>query len=289
MSNSTYVLVTAVRNEETVISHTLGSVINQTAPPAEWLIVSDGSTDQTDALIKDAMAKRSWIKLIQLPPRSKPCLAARIKAITHGISCVSVKGTPFVGILDGDLRFGPDYYQRVFEEFSRNPRLGIAGGLVVDVDLSMPKSSGPVSIPRNQLNIPGAVQMFRSECFSALGGYCAVPEGGSDTIACAHARMIGYETRLITNLVVEHLKPRNVWAGGPLRRKWQMGARDYALGYHPLFEAGKCLSRIFHPPYIVGALAWWFGYVARSFDRRGRMISSELVAHIQREQMRRMV
>lgn len=289
MTDSRYVLITAARNEEAVIRYTLESMLSQILPPTEWVIVSDGSTDRTDELVKEAMLQKPWIKLIQLAPRSKPCLAARINAISHGMSHVTQTDYSFVGILDADLRFRPDYFHSVIEEFQKNPRLGIAGGMAVDVDESTMVGDDNPPLPRNQLNIPGAVQLFRRECYAAIGGYRAIPEGGSDTIACAHARMLGYETKLLTHLVVDHLKPRNIWAGGPLRRKWQMGARDYALGYHPLFELVKCLSRVVEPPLLVGSLAWWLGYVARSFVGANRMLPSELVAHIRKEQLRRIV
>ena len=59
--------------------------------------------------------------------------------------------------------------------------------------------------------------------------------------------MNGYSTRLLTDLVVDHHKPRNVSQGGAVSRKWQMGVRDWALGYDPLFEFIKCAGRILHP------------------------------------------
>ncbi|MBI1178555.1 glycosyltransferase [bacterium] len=282
MSELPYVLITAVRNEEAVIGETLASMLAQTVPPLEWVIVSDGSTDQTEALVAAAAAQRPWIHLVCLPPRDRPCLAARIVAIKNGISRLRQRDYRLIGALDGDLRFAPDYFAQVLAAFRENPRLGIAGGRVVDV------GSPRDRIPRNQLDIPGAVQLFRRECFEAQQGYLPIPEGGSDAIACARARMLGFETRLLSHLVVDHLKPRNVWAGGPVRRKWQKGIRDYALGYHPLFEALKCVSRVGDPPFVLGAFAWWLGYCSATLSRIERIVPPEVVTFIRAEQLSRL-
>lgn len=107
-------------------------------------------------------------------------------------------------------------------------------------------------------------------------------------MTCAMARMHGYQTRLFTDLVVNHLKPRNISQGGTFRRKWQMGVRDHALGYHPLFELVKCAGRLKDQPQVIGAIAWWLGYCTALLQRRPRMVDVSVVAHIRREQMNRL-
>lgn len=42
-----YILLTAAKNEEKHIQKTLDSVVNQTKLPMKWLIVLNGSTDNT--------------------------------------------------------------------------------------------------------------------------------------------------------------------------------------------------------------------------------------------------
>jgi len=48
----TYVLITPARNEALFIEMTIKTVIAQTALPIKWVIVSDGSTDGTDEIVK---------------------------------------------------------------------------------------------------------------------------------------------------------------------------------------------------------------------------------------------
>jgi len=86
-----------------------------------------------------------------------------------------------------------------------------------------------------------ATQFFRRKCFESIGGLVAIPEGGWDAITCVQPELVGtYGT--FPDLIVDHLKPRNISEGNVFRRNWQMGS-DYALGSHPLFEVVKCMAR----------------------------------------------
>lgn len=280
MTNSRrYVLVTPTRDEEATIQITIDSVLAQTLRPAEWVIVSDGSTDQTDAIIEAAQAEHSWIKLIKLPLREGRCFGAVARATKLATQELSIRDYAYLGLLDSDLRFAPDYFESVVSTFECNPNLGLAGGRAVDIGLRQDV------LPDNLHDVPGAVQFFRRECFESLGDILAIPEGGWDMVTCAEARMNGFETRLLTELIVDHLKPRNIAHGGILRRRWQCGVRDYVLGYHPIFEAVKCLRRVRQSPFMISAISWWLGYVTSLLTKRERMIPQDVLSFIQKEQM----
>jgi len=282
MPTTHYVLVTPVRDEEATIGKTINSVIRQTLLPGEWVIVSDGSTDRTDEIIREAAAQHPWIRLLPLQPRPGRSFAAVVHNTEAGIRHLDCKDYAFLGLLDSDVTFQTDYFEQLIRRFEAESALGLAGGVVIDVGLPRDR------FPRNRRDVPGAVQFFRRECFERIGGLIPIPEGGWDGMTCAMARMHGYQTRLFTDLVVDHLKPRNIHEGGAVRRKWQMGVRDYAAGYHPLFEAVKCVSRLKDPPLVVGAVAWWIGYCGALLGRRERMIPKEVLAHVRREQMQRL-
>jgi hypothetical protein len=154
----------------------------------------------------------------------------------------------------------------------------------VVIDIGLPRDR----FPRNRQDVPGAVQFFRRECFERIGGMIPIPEGGWDGMTCAMARMHGFQTRLFADLVVDHLKPRNVSEGGVVRRKWQMGVRDYAAGYHPVFELVKCISRLKDKPLIIGACAWWIGYCMATLQRRKRVVPQTVVTYVRNEQLARL-
>lgn len=278
-----YVLVTPTKNEELTIGKTIEAVISQTVLPLEWIIVSDGSTDQTDDIVRTAIALHPWIKLLSLPMRSQRSFASVVQATEAGIRAITVTTYDYIGLLDSDVVFQSDYFERLIENFLLSPKLGLAGGVVIDC--GEPKDH----LPRNKNDIPGATQFFRRQCIEDIGSFIPVPEGGWDALTCAQARMHGYETRLITHLKVDHLKPRNVSEGGIFRRFWQFGIRDFALGYHPLFEFVKCFSRLFQTPVFIGGMAWFFGYMTAVIQNRNRLIHKDLFEFIRAEQKKRLL
>jgi glycosyltransferase involved in cell wall biosynthesis len=282
-SSSAYVLITPTKDEAALIGETLRSVIAQTVRPIQWVIVSDGSTDGTNAIVRDVAARHPWIHLVELPPRAGRDFAAVVRATETGLRALTVQDHSFLGLLDSDVRFGPEYFARLLDTFASAPRLGLAGGVVFDPGTDRSR------LPFNLQDVPGAVQFFRRNCFEQLGGLLALPEGGWDALTCARARMAGFETRLVTHLHVDHLKPRNVAEGGSLRRKWQMGIRDHALGYSPVFQLFKCVGRLRERPWLIAGLAWGLGYLSASLSRRPRRLPPDLMRFVRQEQRHRLL
>lgn len=277
-----YVLVTPTKDEEKTIGETIASVAAQTVLPVEWVIVSDGSTDRTDNIIEEAQENYPWIKLIKLPKRKERCFGAVTRATKVAIEQLTVQNYEFIGLLDSDLSFHSNYFERVLEAFEVSPKLGIAGGKVVDPGDDREKT------PDNLEEVPGAVQFFRRSCFESLREIYVIPEGGWDTLTTVEARINGFHTKLLPELVIDHLKPRNVGEGGILKRRWQMGVREYVLGYHPLFQFVKCVRRVREKPFLISAFARWTGYLNALIVRRKKAVPLDLVSQIRHEQMERL-
>jgi poly-beta-1,6-N-acetyl-D-glucosamine synthase len=276
-----YVLVTPVRDEAATIGRTLDSVARQTIAPHEWVIVSDGSRDATNDIVASYAQRYPWIRLLERPPRHQRSFAAVVQNTELGIRELSFRPYRYLGLLDADVTFRDDYFEQLMHRFEQNPRLGLAGGVVIDVGSTK-------RLPRNRIDVPGAAQFYRRECFESLGGLYAIPEGGWDALACSMARRSGFETQLFVDLVVDHLKPRNVSQGGPIRRKWQLGVRDYAAGYHPLFELVKCIGRVTESPLLLASIAWWLGYCVAAGRRRPRILPPHVIAYVRQEQRDRL-
>ena len=62
-----YVLISPARNEAAFIHKTLDSVVAQTHLPERWVIVDDGSTDRTGAIVEEFVKKYPWIELVRRP------------------------------------------------------------------------------------------------------------------------------------------------------------------------------------------------------------------------------
>src|SRR3954447_17213276 len=91
MSNPpVYVLITPARNEALFIELTLKSVVRQTVKPLKWIIVSDGSTDGTDDIVKSYAARHHWIELLRMPERTERHFGGKAAAFNAG--CARVAG-----------------------------------------------------------------------------------------------------------------------------------------------------------------------------------------------------
>ena len=283
MRSTKYVLVTPVRNEEKTIGTTLRCVVEQTIRPQEWVIVSDGSTDRTNDIVRSYEDQFEFIRLLALEHRPVRNFASVVYAIECGIAALKAEDYEFIGLLDADIRFSQGYYEEIMLHFASDAKLGLAGGLVFDCYDGFKRRSG-----LSLMDIAGAVQFFRRKCFDSLGGLVALPEGGLDTVTCVQARMNGFVTRTFPELEVDHLKPRNIAEGNLLRRFRQLGVRAYAIGNHPLFEVLKCGYRCREYPFVVGGVMRLFGYSWSCCLRKERMVSPEFVRFVRREQMMRL-
>ena len=73
-----------------------------------------------------------------------------------------------------------------------------------------------------------------------------------------------------------------------LRAKFKVGALDYALGGHPLWEVCRAAYQVTRKPYLFGGLVLFAGYVAAAARGEQRPVSRDLVEFRRREQMRRL-
>jgi glycosyltransferase involved in cell wall biosynthesis len=277
-----YVLVTAARNEAAHIKTTIESVLSQTIPPQEWIIINDRSTDQTDEIVTSYAARHDFITVLRITGPQTHSFAAKIHAIETGLKILRVKDYAYIGLLDGDVSFTPEYYEQLIAKFELDPKLGLAGGLVLDI------GSPSKHAYQNLGEVAGATQFFKRACFESLGGLMKIQEGGFDAVTCAQARMNGFRTATFPTLLVGHLKPRNIAFGHWWQRHHQFGIRDYVLGSHPGFEVVKCINRIFEYPPLVAAVARLVGYAQAILGRRQSPVPEDIRSYIRREQLRRL-
>lgn len=278
-----YVLVTAAYNEEGYIARTIQSVVAQTLPPERWAIVSDGSTDRTDEIVRSHATRHPFIQLIQVREKHARNFAAQVHAINLGCSHLQGLDYQFIGNVDADISFEPTYYSRLLAKFDQDPRLGLAGGLVCEEAGGEFKSRRTNSVR----SVAHAVQMFRRECFESTGGYVALKYGSPDWHAEVMARMHGWRVEAFPQLRVLHHRP----TGGAdrLLRYWFWdGLTDYSLGTSPLFELVKLARRIPSKPFALGALARFTGFCWGYCSGKNREVSEEFVTFLRNEEKQRL-
>jgi len=277
-----YVLITPARNEALYIEETIKSVIQQTVLPIEWVIVSDGSTDGTDDIVKKYVAQYDWIKYVRMPERAERNFAGKVNAFKAGYMKVNDLNYDIVGSLDSDISFEEDYMSFLLSKFSINQKLGIAGtpfrenGTSYDFRFSATE------------HVSGACQLFRRECYEDIGGYVPVKGGGIDLVAVLTARMRGWETRTFTEKHSLHHRPEGTATGSLFKSRYKDGQKDYALGAHPLWELFRTVYQMSRKPLFIGGFAMLCGYLSNMIRNVDRTVSNELMQFRRKDQMRRL-
>ncbi len=186
-----YLLITPARNEEEFIEKTIQSVVSQSVRPVRWVIVNDGSTDGTATIIERYAALHHWIDVVNMPERRDRSFAAKVHSFKAGYEKVKAVDHQVVGNLDADVSFDEDFLEFLLGRFREDPELGVAGTIFREEG---GYSSGTDSF-EGQTHVSGQCQLFRRECFEAIGGYVPHKAGGIDWIAVTTARMIGWKTQ----------------------------------------------------------------------------------------------
>jgi len=278
-----YVLITPARNEVRFIELTLKSVVAQTARPLKWVIVSDGSTDGTDDIVRKYAAQHPWIELIRTPERRERHFAGKVYAFNAGYARVKDLKYDVIVSLDGDVSFDQDYFSFLLSKLAEDPALGLVG---------TPFKEGANRVYDYRFvsieHVSGACQVFRRECLESVGGYIPVEGGGVDHIAVITARMKGWKTRTFTDKMCLHHRNIGTAQHGVLMSRFRTGVQDYALGSHPLWELFRAVRQMGNRPFGVGGLALLAGYVWSLARRAKRPVSRELVVFRRQEQMQRL-
>jgi GT2 family glycosyltransferase len=284
MMNLEYALITPARNEGRHLGRLIRCVGAQTVLPVKWVIVSDGSTDDTEEIVRSHQREHAFIDLARKENGGGGRdFNSKVKAIEAGLSRLREEDYRFIGNLDADASFEPDYYETVLGYFDRDPLLGIAAGATVDVidGARHPTLSSDDSVG-------GIAQFFRRECWEEIGGYRPLRLGGEDSTAEIMARMKGWKVRKLPGLEVRHHREMGTGSWGGWNRRFYQGRHFYSLGHHPIFFALKCLYRLRERPCGVGSVLLWVGYVWAFFAKERTRTPPEVVRFLQAEQMKKL-
>jgi len=281
-----YVLVSPARDEEATVGRTLESVCAQTVKPVRYIVVSDGSTDRTDQIVQDWSERYPFITLRRASTDGKRSFGSKVLAFQAGYSLLCQERYEFIGNLDADVTFEPDYFEQLLAFCSAEPRLGLVGGAIFERLDS--RSQEFVKQLNDRSSVAGAVQFFRRPCFESFGGYRPMPFGGIDSAAEILARMHGWEVRTIDTLEVRHHRRVGTVDRGIARARFKKGLINYSLGYHPLFHLTVSLYRMAERPLLVGGILMLSGYLWGSLSRAPRPLHPQATRFLSQEQMHRL-
>jgi poly-beta-1,6-N-acetyl-D-glucosamine synthase len=276
----TYVLITPARNEATFIDLTIQSVITQTVLPLKWVIVSDGSTDNTDDIVNKYIPANPWIELVRMPERKERHFAGKVLAFNAGYEKVSNLKFDIIGSLDADISFDPEYFDFLIHRFDDYPTLGVAGTPFREGDTQY-----DYRFSRKE-HVSGACQLFRRKCFEEIGGYIPIKEGAIDLTAVVTARMKGWKTETFTEKHSVHHRVMGTAKNHIFKALFISGFGDYRMGVHPLWQICRSIYQMSRKPVFLGGSMLLLGYLWAWMKQAPKPISREFVDFRGKEQMK---
>lgn len=277
------VLITPVKDEIETIQRMVESVLQQTVPPQEWVIIDDGSTDGTRELLQSLAASASSIKLLALPPSQGRSLGGRVVSlIERGLENLTADDWTHWAKVDADLVLAPHYFERILGRFETEPELGIASGKPL-----LPAGAGSWRAHWTPDSYPlGMARIYRRACWNDIGGLMRGRQ--FDIVDVYTARFKGWQTASLGETSVRLLRRVDARMPHPLRRRKETGADLYAIGYHPAYFLMRAARiALEERPFLLTGLAMLWGYLGAAI-RGERKVAADLFRFVRGEQ-RRMV
>lgn len=253
-----YCLITPCRNEAAFIRTTLETTCNQSVPPALWLIVDDGSTDETPQILSEYEARYPFIQILKRQDRGSRAVGPGvIEAFYDGLMRVDLRQFDYIAKYDGDLEVPPRYFERAMEHMESDPYLGNISGKLFER-----KPDGSLFEERTgDENAVGPIKFYRVDCFRDIGGFVReVQWDGIDGHIC---RLNGWIASSIDDpeMRIIHLRPmgssqQNIRVG---RIRWGRG--KYFMGSAWYYVLASAIYRAIEPPYVVGGICICLGYL----------------------------
>ena len=287
MSAARVLIVSPLRNEAEHIERTARSVAAQTRPPDLWLVVDDGSEDDTLAILRRLERELPFLRVLVTPVGyttdhgDRHAVAAAPRAFNWALATEDPSAFTHVGKLDGDIELPPNYFERLLAEFERDHTLGLAGGTLVE------RTGGEWRAERvAKHHVRGALKLYTRPCFEAIGG---VQERlGWDGIDETYARMHGFRTRSFGDVVARHHRPCGS-ADGRLKGRLRGGETHYVLGFHLLWVVLKSFKVAASRPRVISGAAFLFGYIQAAARSTPRVDDEAYQRFLRRDLRRRLL
>ena len=216
-------IVIPAYNEAESIGTTLHSLLNQTYPPFQIIVVDDGSTDNTAQVVNYIASKYPIVQLVQRGEKGEHLPGAKVvQTFNYGLSYLK-EDIEVICKFDADLIFPNNYLEVMNQEYSKNLQLGMFGGFCYI------EKNGLWVLENltNKDHLRGAVKSYRKACFEAIGGLKMAM--GWDTADELLARYHGWIVQTDETLHVKHLRPTG--AGYKSNARYLQGSVFYRMRY----------------------------------------------------------
>jgi len=271
-----YVLISPCRNEAAYMEETFASVLSQSVRPARWVVVDDGSTDETPSILARYAARYQWITIVHRPDRGGRSVGAGVvDAFYDGYAAINPDDYDYLCKLDLDLRLPPRYFEILMTRMESDPAIATCSGKAYIIEggrLVCERHGDDTSI--------GATKLYRTSCFKTIGGF--VRSLMWDGIDCHRCRMYGWIACSWDEPALRfvHLRPMGSSQQSIFVGRMRHGQGQYFMGTGFLFMCASALYRVNQKPYVVGSLAMVWGWVRSALERRPRYSDLEFRAFL---------
>jgi len=261
---------------------TLESVMGQSIPPALWVVVDDGSTDDTAAILESYLSRMPYLRVVRRANRGRRSVGPGvIEAFYAGLETVALDEFDYVCKLDLDLDLPPRYFELLIARMDANPRLGTTSGKPYFV-----AARGGSLVPEvcgDEMSV-GMTKFYRVQCFREIGGF--VRQVMWDGIDCHRCRMLGWVAESVDDEALRfiHLRPmgssqKGIWTG-----RVRSGYGQYFMGTAPAYFLAVTIFRLVKHPVLVGSMAMLWGYASSALRGAGRYEDREFRKFLRRYQ-----
>lgn len=275
-----YSLITPCRDEAAYARRTLETVTQQSNPPSLWVIVDDGSTDGTPAILEEYARRFDYIKVVRRADRGvRKVGPGVIDAFYAGYETIDPSQFEYVCKLDLDLDLPPRYFEILMDRMEADPRLGTCSGKPY-----FEHNGKLVSELCGDENSVGMTKFYRRTCFEQIGGF--VREVMWDGIDGHRCRMLGWVAASWDDpdLRFIHLRPMGTSHKGWWTGRARHGFGQYYMGTSPGYMAASALFRMARPPVVVGGVAMLWGYFGSMLSGKPRYDDPEFRTFLRRYQ-----
>ena len=253
-----YLLISPSRDEAQYLRRTLDSVAAQSVPPACWVVVDDGSTDETPAILEEYARRLPYLRVVRRTDRGQRKVGPGVvEAFYAGLETVRLDDYDYVCKLDTDLELPPRYFELLMERMENNPRIGTTSGKPWYIH---PLSGALIPEVRGDELSVGMTKFYRVACFKEIGGF--VREVMWDGIDCHRARMLGWiaESVDLEPIRFLHLRATGSSEHGILNGRLRAGFGQYYMGTSPLYYVAVCVNGFRVHPMVIGGATMLWGY-----------------------------
>lgn len=246
------------RDAEDHIQRTLESLLQQTVKPQRIIVVDDGSTDGTRAILAECASRYPRLRLVSLPNHGYDIrrVPDNINRAWETAEQSGLDGSYFM-ISGDDCTYSNDYASTILSRMNDDTKLAVASGSP-SLDREISREHSPA----------GSGRFIRCSFWREIGGRYPI-KAGWETWLLYKAKQRGFKVSLFEDAGFQHMRPR-----GAKHQFAYWGAAMHGLGYQPVYALGRIAKNaVIGSVPLKGSLNMMRGYLTARFGSPDPFIS----------------